>query len=323
MNIDSYEYQYPPELFQLLTDAISLLSKSKPSVLALFWSAGVDKADTNDLEKQVIENRSSISKREIAQTVLTRLCDKKGAGLGPRRAVLQRVVEWEDFSTCWDKDRPQAELLVAKIQKYVGRKDTVTRIFQAGEEQRNLRAEESRKQLLEKQQRKRELSEVKADISSLYSLSNAPKRGKMLESVLNRLFRVSDMLVSEAFSLTGFHGEGIVEQIDGAVEIDGGLYLVEMKWLNEPVDIEAVSRHISRLYGRAVANGIFIAEPGYTKAAVAECRGALREKLIILCELQEIVFLLEQERPLKELLKAKIRAAVLYKNPLYYALSSS
>ena len=147
MNIDSYEYQYPPELFQLLAEAISLLSKSKPGVLAFFGSAGVDKADMNDLEKRVIENRSSISKREIAQTVLTRLCDKRGAGLGTRRAVLQRVVEWEDFSTCWDKDQPQAELLVAKIQKYVGRKDIVTRIFQAGEEQRSLQAEESRKKV--------------------------------------------------------------------------------------------------------------------------------------------------------------------------------
>lgn len=195
MNIDSYEYQYPPELFHLLTDAISLLCKSKPGVLAFFGSAGVDKADTNDLEKRVIDNRSSISKHEITQTVLTRLCDKKGAGLGTRRAILQRVVEWEDFSTCWDKDRSQAELLVVKIQKYVGRKDTVTRIFQAGEEQRSFRAEESRKKLEEKQQKKRDLSEIKTDLSSLYSPSNAQKRGKMLESVLNRLFKVSDMLV--------------------------------------------------------------------------------------------------------------------------------
>src|SRR5690348_7368334 len=197
MNTDSYEYQYPPEIFQLLTDTISLLCKSKPDVLAFFRSAGVDKADTNDLEKRVLENRSSISKREIAQTILTRLCDKKGAGLGTRRAVLQRVVEWEDFSTCWDKDRPQAEFLVAKIQKYVGSKDTVTRIFQAGEEQRSLRAEESRKLLEEKQQRVREIAEIKASLSSLYSPSNAQKRGKTLESILNRLFRVSDMLVSE------------------------------------------------------------------------------------------------------------------------------
>src|ERR1700680_4951216 len=104
MNIDSYEYQYPPELFELLANAISLLSKSKPGVLAFFWSAGVNKVDTNDLEKRVIEDRSSISKPEIAQKVLTRLCEKKGAGLGTRRAVLQRVVDWDDFYTCWDKD---------------------------------------------------------------------------------------------------------------------------------------------------------------------------------------------------------------------------
>jgi restriction system protein len=183
------------------------------------------------------------------------------------------------------------------------------------------RSEEYGKQLQEKQQKKRELSEIKAELSSLYSQSNAQKRGKTLERILNRLFRVNDMLVSEAFTLAGFQGEGIVEQIDGAVEIDGVLYLVEMKWWSEPVDVVAVSQHISRLYGRAIVNGIFIAEPGYTKAAVASCREALRDKLLVLCELKEILFLLEQEKPLKEFLKAKIHAAGLYKNPLYYPLS--
>jgi hypothetical protein len=37
------------------------------------------------------------------------------------------------------------------------------------------------------------------------------------------------MLVREAFTVKGEAGEGIIEQIDGAVEIKGDVYLVEMK----------------------------------------------------------------------------------------------
>lgn len=34
-----------------------------------------------------------------------------------------------------------------------------------------------------------------------------------------------------AFELKGNEGEGIVEQVDGVIEIDGTIYLLEMKWL--------------------------------------------------------------------------------------------
>jgi hypothetical protein len=46
---------------------------------------------------------------------------------------------------------------------------------------------------------------------------------------LNSLFAFAGFLVREAFTIKGDEGQGIVEQIDGAVEIDGVLYLVEMK----------------------------------------------------------------------------------------------
>ncbi len=57
-------------------------------------------------------------------------------------------------------------------------------------------------------------------LSALFGESNSQKRGKSLEGVLNRLFEASGILVREAFTLTGAQGEGIVEQIDGVVEID-------------------------------------------------------------------------------------------------------
>jgi restriction system protein len=49
------------------------------------------------------------------------------------------------------------------------------------------------------------------------------RRGKLFESVLNRLFAAESILIREAFTLVGDEGEGVVEQIDGAIELDGDM----------------------------------------------------------------------------------------------------
>lgn len=71
-------------------------------------------------------------------------------------------------------------------------------------------------------QARREESELRArlawetaELFALFALSDAWARGKKLESVLSRLFKASDILVREAFSLKGDQSQGVVEQIDG------------------------------------------------------------------------------------------------------------
>jgi restriction system protein len=320
MNIDSYEYQYPPELLQMLIEVIPRLHRSKLDILSFFKTAGVDEADLQDLRRRVQNDRDHISTYEISRAVLDRLCDKKGAGLGLRRAVLQRITDWENFSTCWENNRSEAERLVSKIQKFVGSKDLITRMVQRDDEERRLRREEAYKQQAKILKQKDELATVRSDLASLFGSPNPHKRGKTLETVLNRYFKVSDIHVRDAFALTGSNGEGIIEQIDGVVELDGQIYLVEMKWWNEPVDVVPIQQHVSKLYVRAQANGIFISASGYTRTAIAKSREALNLKLIVLCELKEIVLLMEQEKSFKEFLRKKVHAAVIDKNPLYYPL---
>ncbi len=106
------------------------------------------------------------------------------------------------------------------------------------------------------------------------------------------------------------------EQIDGVVEIDGHLFLVEAKWLAEPVDVDAVSRHLVRTFGRANTGALFISASGYTPAAIAECRRALRDRVAVLVELREIVLALEDGRDLGQVLRTKIQVAVLDRQPL-------
>src|SRR5271169_4541768 len=99
MNI---EYHYPTELLQLLIETIPLLCKSKLDVLIFLTSAGTDDAILEDLKERVRQDKNSISKYEIVRVVLTRLNEKGEYALRERREILRRVVEREDFSTCWE-----------------------------------------------------------------------------------------------------------------------------------------------------------------------------------------------------------------------------
>ena len=148
-------------------------------------------------------------------------------------------------------------------------------------------------------------------------MNNPHKRGKRLEEVLNRLFRAHDILVRDPFVLVGDLAEGIVEQIDGVVEIDGHTYFVEMKWWGSPLGVPEVSQHLVRVYHRAEGRAIIISASDFTMPAVSTCKEALQQKVVILCTLQEIVILLENEGDLKEFFKKKVNAAIVDKNPFY------
>lgn len=111
----SNTHHFPPELLELLVEAIPLLCRSKRSTLGFFTGAGVSKTVVADMDQRVQTDRENISKYEIARTALTRINEKGESTLGNRREVLKRVVEFEDFSTCWPDDRLKAQGLVAQM----------------------------------------------------------------------------------------------------------------------------------------------------------------------------------------------------------------
>ena len=143
------------------------------------------------------------------------------------------------------------------------------------------------------------------------------KRGKRLEGVLNSLFSFAGLLVREAFTLKGDEGQGIVEQIDGVVEIDGVLYLVEMKWWDKPIGRQEIAPHFVSVYGRGDVGGIFISYSGFSPAAIEDAKTGLAQKVFILTELQEIIQIVDREADLKALFKEKINRAKADRNPFY------
>lgn len=316
-------FHYPPELFQLLVDTIPLLSRSKLDVLLFLKGAGIDYQVMNDLWVRVENDRENISKYEIARTVLTRINERGEAALRERRELLKRVTEIEDFSTCWPADELKAKGLVGEIRRVVNVKDSFTRMKQEVEKEREKHQREHQEQIQALQQKQAELLTIKEDLFSLFSLpdNQRQKRGKLLEGILNRLFKASDILVREAFELIGQENEGVIEQIDGVIEIDGYLYLVEMKWWKEPLGTAEVSPHLVKVFNRGHAGGILISNSGFTQPGITSCKEALTQRIIVLCELEEIVKLLENQGSFQEMIKSKIRAAVVEKQPLHKTLN--
>lgn len=308
-------YHWPPELLELLIQVVPLLCRSKIAVVDFFRSAGVSEALLMGFRRQLDQDRDSITKYAIARSVLRQVNEQGDRGLPVRRSLLRNVTEFEDFALCWPDDQLKAEGLVAKIRKLVHVKDSFTRLQERQEAEREQRRAEQEERRLKIESRRRKLAGLRAELSALFSMADVRKRGLALEGLLNRVFAVEGISVREAFALRSEDGQ-VAEQIDGAIELDGSVYVVEVKWWKEPLGIDPVSRHLVRVYNRAEVRGLMISASGFTKPAIAECELALTQRVMVLAELRELVMLLEREGDLPGWLREKVRRAALERTPL-------
>jgi len=297
--------------------AVSLLNKGKKDELDFFRGAGVPHTMLADIEEEVAINRQAISKAEIARRVITRMNDAGDGMIGPRREILNRIVRTESFEQCWPDDRLPAKGIVAEIRDVVNKRDSFTRMKQERDRERDERVRASREAAERRERERAGREQVKRDLFALFSELSPYVRAKRVESVLNRLFVLDEIGIREAFHVVGDEAEGIVEQIDGAIELDGEIYLVEMKWLEEPVGTAEISPHLVRLFSRSEARGIFISQSRFTDPAIAQSKQALVQKVSILCELEEIVHLLEHEADIAAYFREKVRAAITERRPLH------
>ena len=310
-------FHYPPELLQLLIDTIPKLCKSKRDLLLFFQGAGVSKSVLAPHEEALRTNKDTFNKYHVTRALLVDVNEKGERALRERREILKRVTEFEDFSVCWDNDRAAARGLVAQVRDLVNIKDSFTRMRNEKDEEKRRRIAEQEAAAKTLQERKAKRDKVRADLFALFSQQDAHKRGKLLERVLNDLFACFDILVREDFTIRGNCGEGVIEQIDGLIELEGHLYLVEMKWWNVPIGVGDIAPHLVRVFSRGgQARGLFISYSDFSEPAIAQCRDAMiRGAIVVLSKLDEIVSLLTAEGDLKKWLKAKINAAIVDKQP--------
>lgn len=312
-------FHYPPELTQILIKTIPLLCASKKDVLLFFQGAGVSPEFYLDISKQLLIDKTGINKFEMVRRIITKLNERGEKTLRERREIIKRIVEFENFSACWPNDQLSAKGLVYEIRQLVNAKDTFTRINNEREEERKKASNRQEGIFKQQEVQKEKLKVIKNRLYALFSEANPQKRGKSLESVLNELFKHYGILIKEAFTLNGTAAEGIIEQIDGAVELDGILYLVEMKWVQQPLGVPEITQHISRVLARgAQVRGIVISHSGFSAPTISTCRDAIPQgAIIVLCKLEEIIKLLESDLSLLPWLKEKIQYALLKKEPLH------
>jgi hypothetical protein len=232
------------------------------------------------------------------------------------------VTELDNFDTCYDDNRLKAKGLVAELRKTVNVKDSFTRMKQERDAERERTLARQWAEQAAAAEKRSKIEDVSKRLSALFGMDDKPQeRGKLLEAVLNDLFKAYGIHVREDFRRKSPDTGTVLEQIDGVIELDGVIHLVEMKWLNVPVGIGEFSPHLSRLFLRANAHGIFIATNGYTEPVLTECKNALNLKTIFLCSLQEFVMLLQRQGDLVALLKRKLQAAIVDKNPYFEILN--
>ena len=312
-------FHYPPDVFDAVVDAVPLLTRGKRDVILFFRGCGVDRLFLAAIERRIADE-PKFSKYHITREVLAHVNELGDSGLGPRRQVLKRISEFDDFSSCYPDNQMKARGAVTTVAQLINKKDSFTRIQEERErelkEHRDAKRAENDKREAERARRER----VKADLFALFGEQDPHRRGKLLEGVLNRLFESEEILVREAFEVKDDDSGGTIEQIDGAIELDGRVYLVEMKWWSQPLGRGDVASHLVRVYSRGEVGGILISNSPYHPSAVADCRDALRANIVVLVELKEIVQALTLDRSVRELLVKKVRAAALFKDPLVYPL---
>lgn len=309
-------YHYPPDLVTVLVDTIPLLRRSKTDTVGFFRSCGVDERHLADLQQRVDSDRKSINKYEIARTAIARVNEEGDSGLRARREIIRRVVEWEDFSTCWPEDALKAQGLVAKVRQLVNAKDSFARMQQERDRERDERLRPQREAAAAAQEKREQRQKLYGELIGLFQMKDPRQRGLKLEALLNQIFKLDGLSVRDSFTLTTDAGQ-IFEQIDGLIELSNQPYIVEVKWWKDPLGVDGVSQHLSRVYGRAGVHGLIVSASGFADTSIALCRTALTQKTIVLAELREIVYLLEREGDFAEWLKVKTRAASVDHKPLF------
>ena len=271
---------------------------------------------------RVNKDKNSINKYEMCRKILERLNENTDKHLRERREILKRITEFEAYSTCWENDQLKAKGLVAEIRNVINVKDSFTRMKMERESESAKRKEEYLIKMREIQDKRQALEIIKNDFYSLFSDTNPQKRGKDLERVMNAYFSEYQILIKENFTRSGEAGEGIIEQIDGIIELDGQIYLVEMKWKKDSIGSDDIYAHLGRIYHRACAHGIYISASEYTPSALVAAREALvKNTLLVMCNLKDFVSIIESEYDLRQYLKDKIQAAIIDKDPYRNVLS--
>jgi len=136
----------------------------------------------------------------------------------------------------------------------------------------------------------------------LYDLRDLPpqKRGYEFEGFLKELFDSSKLQARSPFSLVG-------EQIDGSFQLGNETYLIEAKWVRDPIGAAELHTFQGKLDQKAAwARGVFISYGGFTHEGL---HAFGRGRKVICMSGEDIYKALGRRIPIAEVIDRKVRAA--------------
>jgi restriction system protein len=311
------QYQFRPDVFTALVDAVALIRNSKRDVVTLFRGAGLQHPQLAEYERLIAVDRESLRKTEMAHTLL-KIANEipTDEGLKIRREILKAVVDFNNFEACYNDKVLAAKGAVAKVRELVHEKDAFTRMEIERDRERSARIAKEHSKVEEARRKAEAREDIKRRLFALFTLADEYERGRLFESVLNDWFKHEGISVRESFRLTGDVDNRTFEQIDGAVDVDGHLYIVEVKWWKKALGPKDVSEHVMREYNRGEARGLFIVNPDYTDAAVHEVSRALPQRVFVFATTEELYHVMNDAEPLSKWIRDKAHAALTERTPL-------
>jgi hypothetical protein len=144
------------------------------------------------------------------------------------------------------------------------------------------------------------LAGLREEFFQLAAEKDRNKAGLALEGLLNRLFETFQLRPRQPYRVVG-------EQIDGAFELDGHIYLVEAKWKDQPLPVSDLLVFRGKIEGKSTfTRGVFVALNGIsTQARFAITQGKAPSFFVI--DGHDIMMVLSEAISLPELLRRRVR----------------
>ena len=207
----------------------------KDALANIYW--------TKDDLKRFIYNTISINKTIVAtidwitpkkyesvSNLIDRMCSRQDIYRQDLIALFEQVIGFNDYSHL--KRWEDADLKIQRAKDAVeALRKQAKGYFDVVEEKK--KTEERKKVVQEKFKNttalKTKLDELNQKFMDIAISSDAQKRGYGLEKLLNELFTLFDLDPKASFRITG-------EQIDGAFTFKDDDYLLEARWVKQPIN---------------------------------------------------------------------------------------
>lgn len=242
-------------------------------------------------------------KRIVADEIVARLVSQEDRYQKVSIQLMLEISNMETFPDIEALEEPNRTERLSEARSSVEALRKITKRFSINQdEQERARIARETRRIQEKilQQFSDDLSDLHQKFLSMHTGKNPQQRGRDFERLLFDLFHLFDMEPRLAYSLK-------TEQIDGAFSFDTDDYLLEAKWLNDPVsrgELDIFASKVSRKGKNAL--GLFIAVQGFSGPALEIY--SISTPFIVM-DGADLYLVLEGRIRLDDLLKAKRRFA--------------